>query len=100
MASSYFPCRCARCFTSSWSFADRSPHPSGTVAPTVLGMIGERVTLPCSYEEGGRWQVSDLRVLWQTATDLVVHAQYGAIEENDAQESRYRNRTSLVVGHI
>ncbi|XP_048450566.1 ICOS ligand-like [Rhincodon typus] len=63
-------------------------------------MIGERVTLPCSYEEGGRWQVSDLRVLWQTATDLVVHAQYGAIEENDAQESRYRNRTSLVVGHI
>ncbi|XP_059497237.1 CD276 antigen-like isoform X2 [Stegostoma tigrinum] len=72
----------------------------GTEAPPVLGMIGERVTLPCRYEEGRRWQVSDLRILWQTATDLVVHAQYGVIEENNAQDSRYRNRTSLLVEQI
>ncbi|XP_060708499.1 ICOS ligand-like isoform X2 [Hemiscyllium ocellatum] len=60
-------------------------------------MVGERVTLPCHYEMDGSWGVSDLRLLWQTESNQVVHAQYGQTEANEAQDSRYRNRTSLAV---
>ncbi|XP_072409673.1 ICOS ligand-like isoform X3 [Chiloscyllium punctatum] len=70
---------------------------AGTVTPSVLGMVGEQVTLPCHYEVDGSWGVSDLRLLWQTENNQVVHAQYGRTEANWVQESRYRNRTSLAV---
>ncbi|XP_038668965.1 CD276 antigen homolog [Scyliorhinus canicula] len=62
--------------------------------PSVVGIIGERVLLPCSYTVN---RGTDLHVLWQTEKDQLVHAQLGDREYSKTQEYRYRNRTRLTV---
>ncbi|XP_078391689.1 ICOS ligand-like [Cetorhinus maximus] len=68
--------------------------------PLILGIIGERVILPCSFNVSRGRNASDLHVLWQTAENQLVHAQLGEKEWDTTQDVRYRNRTQVLVARI
>ncbi|XP_067874477.1 CD276 antigen homolog isoform X2 [Heterodontus francisci] len=68
--------------------------------PSVLGIIGKQVMLPCSYSMTKGRTAPNLRVLWQTEGDDLVHAQYGESERNEFQNARYRNRTRVSVEKV
>ncbi|XP_072326290.1 CD276 antigen-like isoform X2 [Scyliorhinus torazame] len=65
--------------------------------PSVVGIIGERVLLPCNYTVNKSQRGTDLHVLWQTEEDQLVHAQLGDREYSKTQVYKYRNRTRLTV---
>ncbi|XP_041032769.1 CD276 antigen-like [Carcharodon carcharias] len=73
---------------------------AATGTPLILGIISERVLLPCRFNMSRGQNASDLHVLWQTAENQLVHAQLGESEWDTTQDLRYRNRTQVLVARI
>ncbi|XP_030060977.1 ICOS ligand [Microcaecilia unicolor] len=57
--------------------------------------VGENITLPCVFPEVQSLPLTDIRVSWQTHSDVLMFLNYGTVEYDHVTD-RYRGRTDFL----